>query len=52
MNPSKIKNVIVWGNHSETLYPDVKYGDVEGHELASMIYNDKWLDTDFLNTVT
>jgi malate dehydrogenase len=57
----KIKNVIIWGNHSATQYPDVDYSYLQLHHLAcsteadvptkSMIGNDKWVQGEFIKTV-
>ena len=30
---SKVKNVIIWGNHSATMYPDVRHGTVDGKKI-------------------
>jgi malate dehydrogenase len=57
----KIKNVIIWGNHSATQYPDVDYSYLQLHHLAcyteahvptkSLIGNDKWIQGEFIKTV-
>lgn len=57
----KLKNVIIWGNHSATQYPDVDYAYVENHCLdtytksnipvKSFVGNDKWVQGDFIKTV-
>eukprot|EP00004_Rigifila_ramosa_P026400 TRINITY_DN819_c0_g1_i1.p1 TRINITY_DN819_c0_g1~~TRINITY_DN819_c0_g1_i1.p1 ORF type:complete len:261 (+),score=56.38 TRINITY_DN819_c0_g1_i1:45-785(+) len=50
-----VKNVIIWGNHSSTQYPDVSHGVVKrgGRTLAiSAAVNDSaWLEGDFIKTV-
>jgi malate dehydrogenase len=58
---NKIKNVIIWGNHSATQYPDVDYSYLQLHHLAcsteaqiptkSLIGNDKWVQGEFIKTV-
>jgi len=55
---SQIHNVIVWGNHSSTQYPDVRFGHVCDFPkpglvtpLKSMINNETWLREGFVPTV-
>jgi malate/lactate dehydrogenase len=54
---ANLKNVIVWGNHSPTQYPDVSVGyhlDTKNNEkspLAAMIADDIWIQNEFLNIV-
>jgi malate dehydrogenase len=47
---TKIKNVIVWGNHSATQYPDITHATVAG-KAASSLVNQEWLVNDFIPTV-
>ena len=42
-DPATVRNIICWGNHSKTLYPDVTYGTIGGHPILSVIK-----DTDFI----
>ncbi|XP_024152662.1 malate dehydrogenase 1Ab, NAD (soluble) [Oryzias melastigma] len=50
-----VKNVIIWGNHSSTQYPDVHHCkvSVSGGELACFdaVKDDSWLKGDFIATV-
>uniref|UniRef100_A0A7N1A3Q3 Malate dehydrogenase n=1 Tax=Kalanchoe fedtschenkoi TaxID=63787 RepID=A0A7N1A3Q3_KALFE len=50
-----VKNVIIWGNHSSTQYPDVNHATVStcrGQKPVRQIIADKnWLDTEFIATV-
>lgn len=52
---SQIKNVIIWGNHSSTQFPDPKNATVtiNGTEksVTSEINDEKYLTTDFVSTV-
>ena len=45
-----IKNMIVWGNHSETQYPDLHHATVKGQEAFSLV-DDAWVVEDFIPTV-
>lgn len=50
-----VKNVIIWGNHSSTQFPDVRSATVkingEEKSVAEAIQNDQWLKNDFVSTV-
>jgi len=45
-----IKNMIIWGNHSETQYPDLHHAAVKGQEAFSLV-DDVWIAEDFIPTV-
>lgn len=47
----KVKNVIIWGNHSSTQYPDVTHGTIAGKPIKEVIPDEKYLHGDFLTTV-
>ena len=50
-NISDVSNMIIWGNHSPTMYPDAENVVING-ELGSSIINDmEWIETDFIPTV-
>ena len=48
----QVKNVIIWGNHSSTQYPDVNHGVVDlGNGPVSIreaVKDDNWLNGDFV----
>lgn len=50
-----VRNVIIWGNHSSTQYPDVHHCvvNMSGSELACFdaVKDDAWLKGDFISTV-
>jgi malate dehydrogenase len=47
-----VKNVIIWGNHSSTQYPDVNHGTVQGKPIREVLADSAdWLNTDFITTV-
>ena len=48
---STVKNVIIWGNHSSTQYPDVNHGTVDGTPIREAVGDDAYLDGDFVTTV-
>lgn len=45
-----VKNVIVWGNHSATQYPDINSTTVAGADAMSLI-EQSWYENDFIPTV-
>jgi malate dehydrogenase len=46
-----IEKLIVWGNHSPTMYPDYRFATVDGASLRSRINDDNWNRTAFIPTV-
>ncbi|GMP55991.1 hypothetical protein CsSME_00020627 [Camellia sinensis var. sinensis] len=52
---SDVKNVIIWGNHSSTQYPDVNHATVKtpaGEKpVRVLVANDEWLNGEFITTV-
>jgi len=57
-NPGDIKGVIVWGNHSKTLYPDARFAMREGHprpqdsaSVVSAVGDRAWLSSGFVDAV-
>lgn len=52
---SDVKNVIIWGNHSSTQYPDVNHATVKtsaGEKpVPALVGDDEWLKSGFISTV-
>jgi len=46
-----IEKLIVWGNHSPTMYPDIRFATVGGKGLKDMIGDDAWNRDVFIPTV-
>jgi len=46
-----IKKLIVWGNHSPTMYPDIRFATANGQGLAELINDDAWNRDTFIPTV-
>ena len=46
-----IENLIVWGNHSPTMYPDIRFATVNGEGLEKKINDDVWNKDTFIPTV-
>ncbi|XP_068606757.1 malate dehydrogenase, cytoplasmic-like isoform X2 [Brachionichthys hirsutus] len=55
VSSDKVKNVIIWGNHSSTQYPDVHHAKVNAHGGEVPVYDavkdDAWLHAGFISTV-
>ncbi len=45
-----IKRMTVWGNHSNTQYPDISNATIKG-QAASDLVEQSWLENDFIPTV-
>ncbi|KAK4357010.1 hypothetical protein RND71_022620 [Anisodus tanguticus] len=52
---SDVKNVIIWGNHSSTQYPDVNHATVKtpagDKPVRELVADDAWLNGEFITTV-
>lgn len=46
----EVKNIIVWGNHSETQYPDLTHATVKGLEALTLV-DQAWIRDEFIPTV-
>ena len=51
-----VTNVIIWGNHSSTQYPDIRhavvqYGDKPQRPAPEVVQDDAWINGDFITTV-
>ncbi len=48
---SQIEKMIVWGNHSPTMYPDVRFTTVDGKPAPAAIGDDNWYKNEYIPTV-
>lgn len=46
-----IKKLIVWGNHSPTMYPDYRFATINGKPAREVINNQDWYENTFISTV-
>lgn len=56
MPVSDVRNVIIWGNHSSSQYPDVNHGTVTRADgltlpIRTAVCDDAWLQGEFVSTV-
>ncbi len=47
----EVKNVAIWGNHSDTQYPDYKNATIGGKPASEVITDAAWFANDFIPTV-
>ena len=48
---ASIERLIVWGNHSPTMYPDYRFATADGQPLARLINDENWNRNTFIPTV-
>jgi len=48
---ASVTNVVIWGNHSATQFPDYANALIDGKPAAEVIDDTAWLQGDFLTTV-
>jgi malate dehydrogenase len=46
-----IKKIVVWGNHSATQYPDLRFAEADGQSVAKLINDQAWVENYFIPTV-
>lgn len=50
VSPRDIKNMVVWGNHSSSQYPDLHHAKVKGQDALALVEQD-WFINYFIPTV-
>jgi malate dehydrogenase len=48
---SQVSRVAIWGNHSDTQYPDYKHALIGGQPAPKVIADEAWFADDFIPTV-
>ena len=48
---SAVTNMIIWGNHSSTQYPDFIHAKINGKPVTEVITDTEWLQGEFIKTV-
>lgn len=46
-----IKYVTVWGNHSDSQYPDINHATISGKSAVEIVNDDAWIEDTFIPTV-
>lgn len=47
---SKVRKMLVWGNHSATQYPDISFAEVDGQKASGLVEQD-WYREEFIPKV-
>ncbi len=47
----QIEKMIVWGNHSPTMYPDYRFATIAGQPAPKVVNDEKWYRETFIPTV-
>jgi malate dehydrogenase len=48
---SDVKKMIVWGNHSNTQFPDLSHATVDNKKVTSLLTHSAWIENHFIPTV-
>ena len=48
---ASIEKLVVWGNHSPTMYADYRFASIDGKSVKEMINDEEWNKNTFLPTV-
>jgi malate dehydrogenase len=48
---ASIKKLVVWGNHSPTMYPDYRFATIDGQDAKTLVNDEPWNRDTFLPTV-
>ena len=46
-----VKNMVVWGNHSPTMYPDIRFCTVNGQPAPALINDEAWYKNEYIPKV-
>lgn len=48
---TSIKNMVVWGNHSPTMYPDIRFATIDGKPAADVVGDEAWYRNEYIPKV-
>ena len=48
---AEVRDLVIWGNHSSTQFPDAFHATIGGRAAADVINDDAWLRGDFISSV-
>lgn len=51
VNAGQVTNLVIWGNHSSTMYPDFENAKIGGKSVTEVITDRAWLEGGFMTTV-
>ena len=47
----EVKRLVIWGNHSSTLFPDIENATIAGRPTAEAVTDRAWLEAEFIQSV-
>lgn len=47
----EIDNVIIWGNHSQSQFPDTNFASIDGTPVREIVMDDDYFDNEFIDKV-
>jgi malate dehydrogenase len=48
---TQVKNLVVWGNHSSTQYPDFYNANIDGKPVTDFVKDHAWLENNFVDAI-
>jgi malate dehydrogenase len=48
---SSIEKLVVWGNHSPTMYPDIRFATIGGQPAKALVNDEAWYRDTYIPTV-
>ena len=51
VNVGEVQRLVIWGNHSATLFPDFENATVAGQPAATVVPDRAWLEGEFIRSV-
>lgn len=48
---SDVKKMVIWGNHSPTMYPDLRFATVAGEDAKTLVNDETWYRDTYIPTV-
>lgn len=51
VNVGAVTNLVIWGNHSSTMFPDFENAKINGKPVTQVITDRAWLEGGFMTTV-
>jgi malate dehydrogenase len=48
---TSIEKMVVWGNHSPTMYPDLRFASVDGQDAKTLVNDEAWYRDSYIPTV-
>ena len=53
VSTDKVSDLIVWGNHSDSQYPDVTFGKIDGKPITEVVNKSSdWLHSEFVSLIS